>query len=94
MARQRFVADASFGLLTAEPLLPAELDAYLRSIGPSDFERLTREPVRSLYGQKALVVPALVELLFRELGAARLVMVPQEITTGHILAKRALAAPR
>jgi hypothetical protein len=40
-----------------------------------------------LYGQKALVVPALAELLLRELGAERLVMVPQETTTGLILAQ-------
>ena len=38
-------------------------------------------------GQKTLAVAALVDLLFRELGARRLVMVPQELTTGHILAK-------
>jgi len=40
----------------------------------------------------ALVVPALVELLLKELGATRLLMVPQENSTGNILAKLAAAA--
>jgi len=34
-------------------------------------------------------VPLLVDLLLRELGATRLVIVPQEITTGHVLRKLA-----
>jgi len=41
--------------------------------------------LRGLYGQKALVVPALADLLLGELGASRLVTVPQEVTTGNIL---------
>ena len=41
--------------------------------------------MRGMYGQKALATPALVELLLGELGASRLVTVPQEVTTGHIL---------
>jgi hypothetical protein len=42
-----------------------------------------------MYGQRAAVVPALVDLLFRELGAARLMVVPQSGSTGYILAKLA-----
>jgi Ppx/GppA phosphatase family len=81
--------DRSFGVLTAEPLSLDELAAFFGGITATDFNALATEPIRSLYGQKALVVPALVHMLLRELGAARLVMVPQEITTGHILVKLA-----
>jgi len=42
--------------------------------------------VLSLYGQRALAVPALVDLLLRELGASRLIVVPQESAVGNILA--------
>ena len=81
------VTDPSFGIMTASPLAPTELAAYLRGISPADFQTLKSEPVRGLYGQKALVVPALADLLLRELGGTRVVSVPQEVTTGHILTK-------
>ncbi len=87
LAKQPLTADPSFGMLTAPPLRPAELGAFFAGIRPADFKALSTDPIRSLYGQRALVVPALVDLLFRELGATRLVMVPQELTTGHIIAK-------
>jgi hypothetical protein len=79
--------DRSFGIMTAPPLSPAEVQSFLRGMGPGDFKALTSEPRRGLYGQKALVTPALAELLLRELGASRLVTVPQEVTTGHILTR-------
>ena len=85
--RQAPVHDPAFGTMCAAPLRSTELDAYFAGITPEDFRLLTSEPIRSLYGQKALVVPALAELLLRELGAERLVMVPQETTTGLILAQ-------
>jgi hypothetical protein len=78
-------ADRSFGIMTAPPLSKAEVQTYLRGITPADFKALTSEPLRGMYGQKALVVPALAELLLGELGASRLVTVPQEVTTGNIL---------
>ena len=81
------VHDLAFGTMCAAPLKSSELEAYFDGITPEDFRLLTSEPIRSLYGQKALVVPALAELLLRELGAERLVMVPQETTTGLILAQ-------
>jgi len=79
--------DRSFGTMTAPPVNRAEVQSYLRGIGPGDFKALTGDPVRGLYGQKALVVPALAELLLDELRASRLVTVPQEVTTGHILTR-------
>jgi len=85
--------DRSFGVMTAPPLTSAEVGTYLRGIGPSDLKALTSDPVRGLYGQKALVTPALAALLLEELGASRLVTVPQEVTTGHILT-RLRSAPR
>ncbi len=84
--------DPSFGTMIAPPLRGSEVAAYLRALGPADFTTLKSDPVRALYGQKALVVPALVDLLLRELGARRLVVVPQEATIGHILSKAAMAA--
>ncbi|PYR59109.1 MAG: hypothetical protein DMF85_08750 [Acidobacteria bacterium] len=87
LAGQPRSTDPSYGLMAAAPLSRAELTAYFSSIGPADFKTLAGEPVRTLYGQKALVVPALVELLLRELGARQLVMVPQENASGHMLAK-------
>jgi hypothetical protein len=79
----------SFGVMTAAPVKAAEVATYLRGIRPADFAALKSQPVRGLYGEKALVVPALVDLLLRELGATRLVTVPQEVTTGHVLRKLA-----
>jgi hypothetical protein len=73
--------------MTAPALTAAEVAAHLHRLRDADFKTLTREPVRSVYGQKALVAPALADLILRELGGARLVVVPQEATTGHILAR-------
>jgi len=94
LRKQTLTVDPSFGILSAEPIRPKDVAAFLDGVGPADFKQLTSEPVRTLYGQKALVVPALVDLLFRELAATRLVMVPQETTTGHILAKRPRSTTR
>jgi hypothetical protein len=79
----------TFGAMRAAPVKPAEVRAYLRTLREADFNTLKTDPVRGLYGQKALVIPALVDLLMRELGATQLVIVPQEITTGHVLRKLA-----
>lgn len=84
---QRFTTDPEFGIVTARPITAPELRAYLAGLGTPDLKALTAEPIRGLYGQKALVVPALVDVLMRALGAERLVMVPQEAITGYALAK-------
>ena len=62
--------------------LRAEVDR-----NPADLTALKSAPQRGLYGEKALVSPALVDLLLRELGATRLVTVPQDVTIGHVLRK-------
>jgi len=87
IGRSSLTMDPSFGVLSAAPMTPAEITAYFDSLGPSDFTALTTEPIRSMYGQRVAVVPALVELLLHELGATRLMMVPQAGSTGHILSK-------
>jgi hypothetical protein len=87
LRRQPLESDPQFGTLAAAPLGAAELQRFFDSVTPQDFRILTTDPVRSLYGQKALVVPALAALLLEDLGATRLVMVPQENSTGNILAK-------
>jgi hypothetical protein len=82
------ISDPDFGRMTAAPVLSSELTAFLGGLGLADLRALSSEPVRGLYGQKALVVPALANLIMRELSLRRLVLVPQEIATGHILAAR------
>jgi hypothetical protein len=81
------VATSPFGVMAAPPVLPAEIAVFSREIRPADFEALKSNPVRGLYGPKALVNPALADLLLRELGGRRLITVPQESTTGHILTR-------
>ena len=61
-------------------------------ITPQDFTALKSEPVRSLYGQRAMVVPVLVRLLIRELAGQKVIMSTQEVATGSILAARFPAA--
>jgi hypothetical protein len=87
VGRSAFISDPVFGVMTARPIAAAELAAFKAGIGLADFKMLTTDPVKGLYGQRALVNPALVDLLMRELGLRQLVMVPQEITTAHILAR-------
>ncbi len=90
--------DARFGFVVGEPMTPAEIDAFVAGTTAEDFRVLAADPVKSLYGQKALVIPILVNLLLKELGAAKLVMLPQELSTGFIIAKsehsRQLGRPR
>jgi len=87
MAQTTFETHPSFGVMTAPPILPGELRAFAQKMSAADFKTLTSDPAKGLYGQRALVVPALVDLLMHELGLRQLVMIPHEITTGHILAK-------
>ncbi len=88
VAAQVFKLDPTYGTISADPIAPAELTTFLTSaIGPSDFATLKKDPVKTIYGQKALVVPALLDLLVTELGLDKVVMVPQEMVTGYILTR-------
>jgi exopolyphosphatase/guanosine-5'-triphosphate,3'-diphosphate pyrophosphatase len=77
--------DPRYGVMTGPPLSGDDLRSYLHRVTAADLAALRTEPVRGLYGQKALAVPALADLLMRDLGLRHLVTVPQEATTGHIL---------
>lgn len=78
-----------YGEVTAVLKAP-QISAYLESLGGSrQLLQLRADPVRALYGNKALVVPALFDLLMRELGVDTVVITPAEMPTGYILAKTA-----
>jgi Ppx/GppA phosphatase family protein len=69
-------------------LKAGEIGAYLRSLSEaSQLLQLRADPVRALYGNKALVVPVLFDVLMRELDVDTLVLTPAEMPTGYILAK-------
>lgn len=82
------VQDAKYGPMVADPVGFYDLNDYLKGITPQDFKTLKSEPVRSLYGQRAMVVPVLLRLLTREIEPQRVIMSTQEATTGYILAAR------
>jgi len=88
VAAQVFKVDPNYGTISADPFIPSELTTFLTSaIGPADFATLKKDPVKTIYGQKALVVPALLDLLIAQLGVDKVVLVPQEMVTGYILAR-------
>lgn len=89
IARPATLTDPSFGLMAAMPIELSELQAFARNLSASDFKALSTDPIKGMYGQRALATPVLMELLMSELGLRRLVIVPQETTTGHILARLA-----
>ena len=75
------------GLMTTV-LMPSEVGKFFTEvIKPADFTSLRTDPVRGLYGEKALANAALVDLLVTELGLTSIVLVPQEMPTGYVLGK-------
>lgn len=69
-------------------LKAAQISDYLHSLGESSqLLQLQADPVRGLYGNKALVVPALLDVLMRDLGVDTVVLTSAEMPTGYILAK-------
>jgi hypothetical protein len=87
VAKPQFVSDPGFGIMASPPIPLSDLQAFMRMIGPAEFQALKSDPIKGLYGQRALVTPVLMDLLMSELGLRRLIIVPQEITTGQILAR-------
>jgi hypothetical protein len=85
VAAQVFKVDPTFGTITADPIAPGELTSFLASVSATDFAALKKEPTRTIYGQKGLVVPALLDLLATQLGLDSVVLVPQEMVIGYIL---------
>jgi hypothetical protein len=51
------------------------------------FESLRSPRLRRVFGNKMLVYPVLIELFARELGVRTLVLVPQEMADGYLIAK-------
>ena len=51
-----------------------------------DFTALRTAPVRALYGEKALANAVLLDSLIKQLGLTTVVLVPQEMPAGYILA--------
>lgn len=78
-----------FGEINAM-LSASEVAAYLASLETgAGFQQLRSDPIRRLYGNKALVVPALLDVLTRDLGIDSVVLTPAETGTGYILTKLA-----
>ena len=50
------------------------------------FDSLRSERLRRVYGNKMLVFPTLIALLEQELGLRTLVLVPQEMADGYLIA--------
>ena len=82
-----------YGEVTAV-LSAAQIGEYLHSLrGSSQWLQLRTDPIRAIYGNKALVVPALFDELMRELGVDSVVLTPAEMPAGYVLAK-ARSGPR
>jgi hypothetical protein len=80
-------ADATHGRVTA--VLPARQLGALAALLTRDralFDSLRSERLRRVYGNKMLVFPTLIALLEQELGLRTLVLVPQEMADGYLIA--------
>jgi hypothetical protein len=79
--------DKELGQITTV-LEPEELTRFFALLTKTaDCGALRVDPVRSLYGERSLSNAALLELLVRELGLTKVVLVPQEMPAGYILAR-------
>jgi hypothetical protein len=87
VAAPTLLPDRGFGVMASPPIQLSDLQAFIRTLGPADFQALKSDPIKGIYGQRALVTPVLMDLLMSELGLRRLIIVPQEIATGQILAR-------
>ena len=77
------------GRVTA--VLPARQLGALAALLTRDralFDSLRSERLRRVYGNKMLVFPTLIALLEQELGLRTLVLVPQEMADGYLIASR------
>ncbi len=80
-------ADPMFGDITTK-LVPADLTNFFATIiKPADYTSLRAGMARALYGEKALANAVLLDTLAKELGLTTIVLVPQEMPAGYILAK-------
>ncbi len=85
----RSTPSPEYGEVTAI-LEAAQISGFLHSLGaPSQLAQLLADPVRPRYGNKALVVPALLDVLTSDLGVDKVVLTATEMPAGYILAKAA-----
>ena len=81
------MADPMFGTITTK-LTPPDVTKFLTTeVKDADFAALRSAKVRAIYGEKALANAVLLNLLVTELGLTTIVLVPQEMPAGYILAK-------
>ena len=72
--------------------MPAEVTKWFTDIKAEDYDILrgkdaTLPMIRALYGEKVLANTVLLDTLIKELGLTTIVLVPQEMPAGYILAK-------
>jgi hypothetical protein len=80
-------ASAEYGEVTAV-LRASQVRDYLASLADTrQLVQLRADPVRGLYGTKALVVPSLLDVLAQDLGVETVVLTPAEMPIGYILSK-------
>ncbi len=85
--QEKPIAHPTFGLVTTL-LAPAEIDGFFANVvRAGDFEALRQTPVRELYGEKALVNTVLLDTLVEQLGITTVILVPQEMPAGFIVAR-------
>ena len=87
VAMEKPMANATFGDITTLLTVDEVGKWFTDVIKPADFMALRTEPVRPLYGEKALANAVLLDVLIKELGLTTVVLVPQEMPAGYILAK-------
>jgi hypothetical protein len=89
IAAEMKVLHPTYGEITTS-LTSAEVGGFLAMAAqPAEFEALRTDPIRTLYGERVLANAGLVEMLTQELGLTTVVLVPQEMPSGYILAKLA-----
>jgi hypothetical protein len=87
VAMEKATANPDFGDITTL-MSPAEIDGWFTTVvKPADYDALRTKAVRDLYGEKALANTVLVDTLVKQLGLTTIVLVPQEMPAGYILAK-------
>ena len=87
VAMERPMVNALFGDITTI-IMPADLtDFFTNIIKQPDFDALKSAKVRPIYGEKVLANTVLLDTLVKELGLTTVVLVPQEMPAGYILAK-------
>jgi hypothetical protein len=87
VAMERPMVSSLFGDITTI-LMPTDFTEFFTNIiKQPDFDALKSAKVRMIYGEKVLANAVLFDTLVKELGLTTIVLVPQEMPAGYILAK-------